>query len=154
MKSLGWKVLILLVLLVPLLVWAYDRMLWTYGVGSTDLTIEYHVVDATTGHAMPAARIDFRDDEGVPAKSYGFILANNSGHAQHQFPNSMVSTQHSGLNWTVRVSIALPSWSFSVSAPGYAKSEWHNLFDHRFETVRDETNQARLVIPIRLKKDP
>lgn len=150
MKYSRWIVLIFPVLTVMLLVWAYDRMHWVYAVGSINLTIEYQVVDSATEVDIPGARIDFRADEGKP-RARGFIVADSTGHAQHQFPDATISTQSSGHHWTVREAVYLPAWNFAASAPGYKTSQWQYLHRYRHE-MHVGNRHATLKIPVRLEK--
>lgn len=151
MRSKRWLFLLVPAVIVPFLIWGYDRMTWVYSIGCIDLGIEYQIVDSATGHGISEARIDFRDDEGSTT-SRGFIVADSSGMAEHDFPDVTISTQSSGLNWTVHHAVYLPFWSYSVSAPGYITSNWRDLHESRRETVVTENRKAKLTISVRLEK--
>jgi len=151
MRLQRWLFLLVPALIVPFLIWAYDQMNRIYAIGSIDLGIEYHIVDAATGHGIPEARVDFREDEGRPT-SRGFIVADTLGLARHDFPDSTISTQSSGLHWTVHEAVYLPSWSYSVSAPGYIPSNWRGLNDYRLETKITGNRRAILTILVELEQ--
>ena len=143
---------------VAIVAFAYDRMHFTYWIGSKDLEIIFVVTDAETGRAIPDASIDIMSDgeSSKDARSDGeFTLKTDStGTARTVRLEIPCCGEQSGLRLTDTVSPYLPLWSFRTTSPGYVPSDRSNLNtpDHIQRTKKVDSRHAKLVVSIPLRR--
>ena len=133
---------------------AYDRMLTYRWVGSTDLTVEFVVVDAETRQPIDGADIA-AIEPGKPRADPIRWTTDRDGIAQWE-GKTWVSGRQSGLLLTDTCSIGRPDWLLCVDAPGYEKQEPGGLNESaspfRGTVVQAGPAQSKLVVPIALHR--
>lgn len=124
-------------------------------VGSTDVAIQFVVIDTETGEAIPNAVIEvnaeqggFCEDPGVPEFTF---QADESGTVTHLSKRCMCFGSKSVFEDTF-VSY-LPPWRYRASAPGYVASDFEFLEAwENSKNVRRGKPYATLSLRIRLRK--
>jgi hypothetical protein len=153
-----WKWLVIGVIVMPLLVWGYDRVQMIMWVGSTDLEVEFAISDAVTGLPIRGARTEIQQDEGgfyEDKDQKKFVLvSNDDGLASKECRNSMCVGTRSGLGFTDTFVVHLPYWRFRVVAENYKPGQWTDLDVPQYiRQVRPAgTRKARLVVLVSLEK--
>ncbi|HWG46629.1 MAG TPA: hypothetical protein VN688_27960 [Gemmataceae bacterium] len=153
-----WKWLLAAAVVLPLLVWGFDRVQMIYWVGSTDLVVEFAIMDDTTGTSIPRARVEIQQSEGgfyEDREEREFVLvAGGDGLAFRECRQSMCFGTRSGLGFTDTFAVHLPYWRFRVLAGEHEPSEWIDLDAPQYirQTRRAGTGEARLTVPVCLHK--
>src|SRR5215207_5993454 len=147
--------LFLAAVVVPLLIWGYDRLQGIYWVGSTDLDVAFAVTDAGTGGPIPGARVEVQSEGGFYEErdEQEFVLvANSDGVARKECRNSMCFGTQSGLRFTDTFVVHLPWWRFRVTADGYESGDWTEMDvpENVRRAQRSEPGKAKLVVPVTL----
>lgn len=142
---------------VPLLVWGFDRVQMIRWVGSTDLEVEFTVIDAATGNPIHGARIEVQSEGGfyVERDKQEFVLvAGPEGVARKVCQRSMCFGTQSGLRFTDTFVVHLPWWQFRVVADGYEPRERTELDGPEYvrQVRRAGPGKAKLVVPVSLHK--
>jgi hypothetical protein len=152
-----WKWLLVIVCGVPLVVWGCDRATIVAWVGTTDLMIEFEVVDAQSGDPVPGARVEVQSQGGFYEerdKREFVLLADADGVARKECHKSMCYGTESGLRFTDTFAVHLPWWRYRVIAAGYHASEWADLDLPEFQRAvqRAGPGQHKLVVRVSLSK--
>jgi hypothetical protein len=151
-----WKWLVAAMLL-PLLVWGFDRIQFVHWVGSTDLTIAFVVVTGNAEQPVAGARIEVQSEGGFyeeQEKQEFELHTNTDGTAHKVCRNSMCFGARSALGFTNTFAVHLPRWRFRVSAPGFSSSGWVDLDVLEFQrgARRSDPGKAELLVRISLRK--
>jgi hypothetical protein len=154
-----WKWLLVLPI-IALLAWGYDRTQMIAWVGGIDLEVEFVVTEADTGRPIPSARVEVQSEggfyeEGEEPQPFD-LVADADGVARKECRESMCFGKQSGLLFTNTFSVHLPWWRFQVSAADYQPTEWVELDvpDYSRRVQRSGPSKARLVVPVSLLKSP
>ncbi len=153
-----WRIrLLIAAVAVPLLVWGFDRVQTIYWVGSTDLEVEFAVIDAATGGPVPGARVEVQSEGGFYAEDFEqkfALVADAAGLARKECPRSMCFGTQSGLRFTDTFVVHLPFWRYRVVAERYDPTEWADLdvLERRRQVRRAGPGKAKLVVPVPLHK--
>jgi len=148
----------LIVVTLPLLVWGYDRLLFNYWVGSTDIEFEFVVADADTNSHVPGVTIEVqpvdRTPEGGGEASELVLVADETGAVRKLFRDVTCTGEQSGLRLTNSYAICLPRWWFRATAPGYQPSPRLFLDSKEYEQrlQRVDSHRTKLVVPVTLRK--
>ena len=143
---------------VPLIVIGCDRIQSVRWVGTTDLTVEFVVMDAVTGEPVHGARIEVQSEGGVYAEDtkQDFVLvADPKNEARKICRDSMCFGSRSGLGFTDTFTVHLPWWHFRALADSYEPSGWTYLDVPEFgrRTVRDGVGKSKLIVQVPLRKE-
>lgn len=101
---------------------ALDTAAW---VGMTELEIEFIVTDAATGAPVKGAIVHVKQEEGgfCEREKGEFELATDANGSAKRSVKQCMCYGKSG--WNIDTfAVHFPSWSYQVSANGYATSEW------------------------------
>ncbi len=148
-----WFVAGLIAVVAALLCWpAIQTVRW---VGTTDLEVEFLVLDATTGAPIPGAVIDVHSDGGFYEERdpQDFALVTGSGGRARRLCRDTMCCGTSG--WNIDTfAVYLPEWYYRVAAPGYRPTEETALqVPENARKVRRGKPAARLVVEVPLDKD-
>jgi hypothetical protein len=151
-----WKWLVA-AMLVPLLVWGFDRIQFVTWVGSTDLKIAFVVVTGNAEQPVAGARIEVQSEGGFyeEREKQEFVLHTNTDGIAHKVcHSSMCFGARSGLGFTDTFAVHLPWWRFRVSAPGFSSSGWVDLdvSEFRRRARRSGPGKAELLVRISLRE--
>jgi hypothetical protein len=139
---------VLLLLLLP----SRQTIHW---VGSTDLEIEFAVLEAMTSDPIPGATIQIHSEGGFYEERNPrdfTLVAGPDGCATHLCRDCM-SFGTSGPNIDT-FAVHLPRWLYQVSAPGYESSKKIELgFMENARNVQRGHPTSKLVVYISLQKD-
>jgi len=153
-----WRTLLLIAaIVVPLLLWGYDRVQTIYWVGSTDLEVEFAITDAATGSPIPGSRIEVQSEGGFyeeQDKQEFVLVAGAHGVARKECRGSMCFGTQSGLRFTNTFVVHLPWWRYRVVSEGYEPTEWTDVdvLELRRQVRRTSPGKAGLVVPVSLPK--
>jgi hypothetical protein len=129
-------------------------------VGSTDLTVEFVVTDAETGEPIPGAEISIQpevgvDRSGIPKEGLK-LSTQETGTARYLCRDTMCSGTNGPFWFTRSFGVRVPDWIVIVEATHYAEIEplWISASPatYRRTIERDGPKQARLIVPISLRK--
>jgi hypothetical protein len=153
-----WKWLLVVGILVPLLVWGYDRLQMIDWVGRTDLDVEFVVTEAGSSAPVPGARVEVHSDGGFYEEKdpQEFVLITDAdGVARKECRGNMCGGRSSGLGFTDTYAVSRPSWRFRVTAPGYEPCEWAALGEGPYRQQAKETGpgHARLEVAVSLQRN-
>ncbi|HJT75697.1 MAG TPA: hypothetical protein VJ739_00695 [Gemmataceae bacterium] len=143
---------------VCLIVYAFDRIQLIDWVGFTDLEIQFIVTDAATGQPVKDATISVHSEDGSLYRERDetqFALqTDQDGIARQVCHDNLCSGRQSGLGFTNTFSVALPSWYFQVSAPGYRPTEGVWLDPRKYSRQVQEVGRraTRLVVLVAIEK--
>jgi hypothetical protein len=86
---------------------SYDRILFSYWDGSTDLKVEFLVTDASSGHPIPAALIEVQQEQidGKEIPEQYILAADASGSARTMRHGIFCCGAQSGLRLTNSYSV-------------------------------------------------
>jgi hypothetical protein len=155
-----WRIrLQITVVALPLLAWGFDRVQTIYWVGSTDLQVEFAVIDSDTGGPVPGARVEVQSEGGFSEerdRQEFALVAGADGVARKKCRDSMCFGTRSGLRFTDTFVVHLPWWRYRVVADGYRPTAWANLdvLEPRRQARRVGPGKANLVVPVSLHKGP
>lgn len=163
-----WRYLrypILIVMLAVLGAGLYDRVVMIRWVGDTNLTVEFVVTDAETGEPVKGADLSILSEGGFNEdgrrldktelkKEEIKLTTDESGTARYVCRKSMCTGSESGLKFTNTYAFALPWWSVTPKATGYAAESAFSLneLEHVRAVKRVGPQQAKLVVPTALRK--
>jgi hypothetical protein len=135
---------------------AYDRLLFNYWDGQTDLEIEFVVSES--GKPVPQSRVAVHSEGGFyeEANQKGdFVLeTDSSGIARTVCHRIMTSGAQSGLRITNTYVVSPPFWQAQASAPGYQPSKSVELDTPQFTQAieRVSPGRAKLVVQLAIEK--
>jgi hypothetical protein len=143
--------LIIVVLLLMCLLPAFNTIHW---VGSTDLEIDYLVLDNDDGRPIPGATVEIHSHGGFyeEDKPQDFSLVTDLDGIANRVCRNTMCFGTSGWNIDTYV-VDLPLWTYRISAPGYRPTERIELITTQNGTNVKRGNPARLVVIVELKKD-
>jgi hypothetical protein len=123
---------VLLIMLLP----TFQTIHW---VGSTDLEIDFVVLDNATGQPIPGATVEIHSEGGFYEEDYPQdfeLVADQDGIATRVCRNNMCCGTS---GWNIDTySVHLPWWLYRVSAPGYRATKRTDLM-----TVQNGSNVKR-----------
>lgn len=109
-----------------LLIIAYDRIAMVWWVGSTDLQVDFEVVEEGTGEPIEGATIRIEQSEGGFCEDRSAaefeLVTDAAGRASRSCRRCMCFGTESGLRFTDTFSSHLPKWRVAISAPGHSDS--------------------------------
>jgi protocatechuate 3,4-dioxygenase beta subunit len=144
---LGLIVVVILLIFLPV----FQTVHW---VGSTDLEVEFAVVDASTGRPVPGASIEIHSEGGYSEERdrQDFALTTGSDGRVRRLSRDRMCCGTSGWardTYTVRP----PPWAYRVSAPGYLPTEPTELdVPENVGKARRGNPAAKLLIEVPLRK--
>ena len=147
----------LVIVIVPLLVWAIDRGHMLHWVGSADLEVEIAVVNEKTKLPIPGAEISVYSEGGLyRERNEGLftLVCDNHGIARRTCHEMMTCGTESGLWFTNTWFVHSPAWCIQVRAPGFQtkKFEWIEKYSRQPQRLRD--GKAKLQVVVDMCKDP
>lgn len=151
--------LVLAPIILPLLVWGYDRALTIHWVGSTDLEVEFVVTDAAIGGPLSNARVEIQSqdcfDAGSDEQTFE-LAAGADGVARKEYRQRRCFGTQSGLRFTDTFVVRLPLWQYRVVAGGYTSTEWtdFDVSELRQLVQRAGPGKSRLVVRVALHNRP
>ena len=144
--------------LVGLTIVALDRSTTLYWVGSTNLEVEFVVVDSESSQPIPGARIRIHSEGGLHDGGNQIedfeLVTDAMGSARRSCLNNRCHGGESGLRFRDFRSVHLPHWpGIRVAAHGYVVSDTIDLVeDYWGKTCHDGPGKDRLVVRVPLKK--
>jgi hypothetical protein len=158
-----WLTVAASTILVGFVLWAgacaYDASQVMKWIGGTDLTVEFHVVDADSGAPVPNAEIRIHCEsgfyDGAEKELYrSFVLrADELGIATRVCRDNWCIGTTSRLCFTDTRSIYTPRWHIHARANGYQPSSPFDMAEeyHGKKSVREAPTRDRLTVRIELK---
>jgi hypothetical protein len=148
-----WVVLDPIAVVLLLLIWPafFQTVRW---VGSTDLEVEFVVVNATTGVPVPGATIDVHSEGGIyeERQPQDFALVTGPDGRAMRLCQGCQCFGTSGWNIDTYV-VHLPWWHYRVSARGYCPTELTELdVPANVRKVRRGKPAAKLLVEVPLRK--
>jgi hypothetical protein len=123
-------------------------------VGSTDLEVEFVVLDEVTGTPIPGARLDIQSEGGFcdEGKRQEFRLVSGLDGRAKRLCKECMCFGTSG--WKINTYVVhLPCWFYHASADGYNSSDKAELdVQDNVRRVQRAKPAARLVIKVLLQK--
>jgi hypothetical protein len=140
-------------------VWAYDGSQVMVWVGDCDLQIDFLIVDAESGNAIPNAEIRIRNDGGFyddadeDTKRPFSLRTDADGMAHRTCRNNRCIGRQSRLEFTDTHVAYKPRWTLQIFAEGYSRSAAIDLADDEYGRPKHERpNLDRWEVRIALKK--
>jgi hypothetical protein len=135
----------------------YDRFHIIRWDGSTELAVEFRIVDGANQIAIDGARIDIYSDIAIDrdqGQQTFVLLTGADGVAARILPRANCGGTESAFGFSRTVSAHLPSWQYRVEAPGFEVEDWRELRtpETRQSIVQSGPGKMKLVIPIAIRK--
>ncbi len=150
-----WRILLWLVGVPLLAAVLWDRGQTIRWSGTSTLTVEFVVTDAETGQPVEGAAILIYDEmdsrHNEPPKPRA--KTDRDGMARVISPHQRTGGRESGLRFTNTHYISVPVWHVWFAAPGFVET-WPLSIeqDYRGAATRTGPRQAKLIIPVALRK--